>query len=304
MKEAGSVNFSSFSGWASHCKERALPLHAAVLDYEVAEKSTTEEAIWEGVASVCRAMDEAIEEGLTGEMRSRSGMVDNSGKKVYNHPVAVLSHEFQRLVGYALSAKEVNACMGRVVAAPTAGASGILPAVLRLLKEVHRVRERKLHEAVLVAAGIGLIIKNRSSISGAMGGCQAETGSAAAMGAGAIVYALGGGVTEVFHAVAVAIQCTLGLICDPVAGLVEVPCIVRNASAAAIAYSSAQIALCKVDSVIPVDECLDVMKEVGDAMEPRFKETAKGGLANTKTGRQILKNLFKGDTEDTAFPAP
>lgn len=299
MQGGSGIHFSSFSWWASHCQTHGLRLHEAVLAYEISEKGTEEAVVWESIAAMYRAMGESIQTGLTDDMRSRSGMVDNSGKKICRHPVAVLSKEFQQLVGHAIAAKEVNACMGRIVAAPTAGASGILPAVLHMLKTVHHLEERRLHEAMLIAAGIGLIIEHRSSVSGAVGGCQAETGSAAAMGAGAIVYALDGGVPEVFHAVAIAIQCTLGLVCDPVAGLVEVPCIVRNASAAAIAYSSAQIAICRVDSVIPVDECLDAMKEVGDTMEPRFKETAKGGLANTKTGRQILKNLFKKDTHDT-----
>ena len=152
-------------------------------------------------------------------------------------------------------------------------------------------------ECLLVAAGIALIIEQNASLAGAVGGCQAETGSAAAMGSGAIVYALGGNVTQVFNAVAITIQCMLGLVCDPVAGLVEVPCVVRNASAAAIAYSSAQIAISNVDSVIPVDECVSAMGEIGQSMESRYKETALGGLAATLTGNAIAKKVLIHDIE-------
>jgi L-serine dehydratase len=150
---------------------------------------------------------------------------------------------------------------------------------------------------LLVSAGIALIIERNASLAGAVGGCQAETGSAGAMGSGAVVYCLGGSIDQVFSAVAITLQCMLGLVCDPVAGLVEVPCIVRNASAAAIAYSSAQIALAGVNSVIPVDECVDAMGEIGESMETRYKETAMGGLAATKTGQMIAKRVLIQDIE-------
>ncbi len=187
--------------------------------------------------------------------------------------------------------------MGRVVAAPTAGASGILPGTMFTLQEIHGLKEKQILEGLLVGAGIALIVEKKASLAGAVGGCQAETGSAAAMASGAIVYCLGGNINQVFNAVAITIQCMLGLVCDPVAGLVEVPCIVRNASAAAIAYSSAQIAIAEVDSVIPVDESVEAMGEIGQAMESRYKETAEGGLAATKTGRAIAKKVLIQDIE-------
>jgi L-serine dehydratase len=224
-------------------------------------------------------------------------MINNGAKKVYNSEKTVLSKEFQNLISRALSAKEVNSCMGRVVAAPTAGASGIMPGVLYTVQEIHDLSDEKMQEAMLLAAGIALIIEHKSSLAGAVGGCQAETGSAAAMAAGAIVYCLGGTTQEIFNAVAITIQCMLGLVCDPVAGLVEVPCVVRNASAAAIANSSAQIALAGVDSVIPVDECVEAMGEVGESMENRYKETALGGLATTTTGQSIAKRVLISDIE-------
>ena len=187
--------------------------------------------------------------------------------------------------------------MGRVVAAPTAGASGILPGVLYTLQEIHELSDEKIAEAMLLAAGIALIIEHKSSLAGAVGGCQAETGSAAAMASGAIVFCLGGDTSQIFAAVGITIQCMLGLVCDPVAGLVEVPCVVRNASAAAIANSSAQIAISGMDAVIPVDECIDAMAEVGESLETRYKETAMGGLAATTTGQAISKRVLISDIE-------
>jgi L-serine dehydratase len=224
-------------------------------------------------------------------------MINNGAKKVYNHPVSVLSPEFQRLISRALAAKEVNSCMGRVVAAPTAGASGILPGTLYTLQEIHHLSDRKILEGLLVGAGIALIIEEKASLAGAVGGCQAETGSAAAMAAGAMVYCLDGTIDQVFNAVAITIQCMLGLICDPVAGLVEIPCVVRNASAAAIANSSAQIALANVSAVIPVDECIEAMGEIGSSMESKYKETAMGGLAMTLTGQAIAKRVLIRDID-------
>jgi L-serine dehydratase len=289
--------FDSFKGWKAYCETTRQSLHQVVLDYELIQKSTTEDQIWSGLLKAYTVMRDAVETGLQEEMTSRSGMIDNGAKKVFRHPVAVLSPEFQRLISRALAAKEVNSCMGKVVAAPTAGASGILPGTLYTLQEIHQLSDQKILEGMLVAAGIALIIEQKASLAGAVGGCQAETGSAAAMASGAIVYCLDGDIDQVFNAVAITIQCMLGLVCDPVAGLVEVPCVVRNASAAAIANSSAQIALAGVGAVIPVDECIEAMGEIGASMESRYKETAMGGLAATLTGQQISKRVLIQDIE-------
>lgn len=285
--------FDSFDAWKLHCESNQLPLHVPVLSYEIALKGSSEKEIWDGMAKAYTVMKEAIQTGLTQDMTSRSGMVKNTGKKVQQTSKVVLSKEFQTLIATTIAAKEVNSCMGRIVAAPTAGASGIMPGILVNLQNIHQLSEQKILEGLLVAAGIGLIIQQNASIAGAIGGCQAETGSAAAMGAGAIVYCLGGTITQVFNAVAITIQCTLGLVCDPVAGLVEVPCIVRNASAVAIAFSAAQIAIADGDPVIPVDECIIAMGEVGQSMESKYKETALGGLAATPTAKAIAKKVHK-----------
>lgn len=274
-----------------------MPIFEPVIEYEIEQKGRTETEIRTGLMMAYQVMREAVQTGLTEDMTSRSGMINNGAKKVYNSKLHVLSPEFTKLISRALAAKEVNSCMGRIVAAPTAGASGIMPGVLVTLQELHQIDDEKMMEGMLVAAGIALIIEQNASLAGAVGGCQAETGSAAAMASGAVVHCLGGSVDQVFNAVAITIQCMLGLVCDPVAGLVEVPCVVRNASAAAIANSSAQIALAQVDAVIPVDECVQAMGEVGQAMEDRYKETALGGLAATMTGKKIAKSVLISDIE-------
>ncbi len=289
--------FDSFAGWKKYSEEQKQSLVEIVLTYEREQKGRTEKEIWDGLSRAWEVMKDAVRTGLEEDMTSRSGMINNGAKKVYRHPQTVLSKEFQNLISRALAAKEVNSCMGRIVAAPTAGASGIMPGVLFTLQEIHSIDDKKILEAMLLAAGIALIMEQKASIAGAVGGCQAETGTAAAMGSGAIVYCLGGTTDQIFNAVAITVQCMLGLVCDPVAGLVEIPCVVRNASAAAIANSSAQIALANVSSVIPVDEVIEAMGEIGSSMETRYKETALGGLAATKTGQAIAKRVLIHDIE-------
>ncbi len=291
------ILFDSFEEWAKYCEVQKVLPHIAVLEYEMKQKNRTKEEIWAGLARAFEVMREAVKTGLSDDMRSRSGMIDNGAKRVKNASVSVLGENFQQLVYNALAAKEVNSCMGRIVAAPTAGASGIMPGVLTTLQNLHKIPNEKIYEAMLISAGIGLIIERKASIAGAVGGCQAETGTAAAMASGAVVYCLGGDLSQIFDAVAITIQCMLGLICDPVAGLVEVPCVVRNASAAAIAFSSAQMALAGLKTVIPVDEVIDAMGEVGASMESKYKETALGGLAATKTAKMIEKRVLVSDIE-------
>ncbi|WP_026955825.1 L-serine ammonia-lyase, iron-sulfur-dependent, subunit alpha [Algoriphagus vanfongensis] len=289
--------FESFKGWKQYCDDKKVSLHQSVIEYESEQRGKTEEEIYEGLLKAYSVMKDAVKTGLEEDMKSRSGMIDNGAKKVFNHPLTVLSPEFQKLISRALAAKEVNSCMGRVVAAPTAGASGILPGTMVTLQEIHHLSDSQIVEGLLIGAGIALIIEQKASLAGAVGGCQAETGSAAAMAAGAIVHCLNGNTDQVFNAVAITIQCMLGLVCDPVAGLVEVPCVVRNASAASIAFSSSQIAIAQVDAVIPVDECVEAMGEIGASMESKYKETAMGGLAATLTGQEVSKRVLIQDIE-------
>jgi L-serine dehydratase len=289
--------FDSFEGWKKYSEHSGKSLVTVVLEYEQEQKGRDISATYEGLGRAWEVMKDAVKTGLEEDMTSRSGMINNGAKKVARYPKAVLSPEFQQLIARALAAKEVNSCMGRVVAAPTAGASGIMPGVLFTLQDIHKIDDRKILDAMLIAAGTALIMEQKASIAGAVGGCQAETGTAAAMGAAAIVFCLDGSTDQILNAIAITVQCMLGLVCDPVAGLVEVPCVVRNASAAAIANSSAQIALADVSSVIPVDEVIEAMGEIGASMETRYKETALGGLAVTPTGQRIARRVLIRDIE-------
>lgn len=292
-----SILFDSFSEWNSSLLTHDLQSWEPVLAYEIRQHRRSEEDIWARLEQAYAVMKDAVETGLTEDMTSFSGMVNNGGKKIMNSPIHVLSPEFTRLLAYSVAAKEVNSCMGRIVAAPTAGASGIMPGVLTTIEALHQPDRRTLLEGMLVAAGIALIIEKRASIAGAVGGCQAETGTAAAMGAGAIVHVLGGNFEQICEAVAITIMNMLGLICDPVAGLVELPCVKRNGSASVIAFSSAQLALAGDSAVIPVDEVIDAMGEVGASMATEYKETALGGIANTPTARAIEEKVLVNTAE-------
>jgi L-serine dehydratase len=291
------ILFDSFKEWQQEIESTQMPVWHPVLVYEMEQKGRTEDQVWGGVANAYSVMCEAIETGLTENMQSLSGMINNGAKKIRDCKINVLDDNFRTLLYRTIAAKELNSCMGRIVAAPTAGASGIMPGILMHLQDIHRLPDRTIHESMLVAAGIALIIEKRASIAGAVGGCQAETGTASAMGAGAIVYSLGGTMFQIFDAVSITIMNMLGLICDPIAGLVEVPCVKRNASGAVIAYSAAQMALAGDNSIIPVDEVVDVMGEVGESMETRYKETALGGLAATPTGQAIAARVLKTSAE-------
>ena len=173
--------FNSFKGWTAYCEKNDISLAESVIEYETLQNGSSKKAIYTGLEKAYQVMKEAVDSGFTKDMKSTSGMINNGAKKVYNYDKPVLSKEFQNLIARALSAKEVNSCMGRVVAAPTAGASGILPGVLYTLQELHNLTDEEVYDGMLVAAGIALIIEHTSSLAGAVGGCQAETGSAAAM---------------------------------------------------------------------------------------------------------------------------
>ena len=192
----------------------------------------------------------------------------------------------------ALAVSELNAAMGRIVAAPTAGSCGILPAALLTMQAEKQIPERDCVMSLFTASAVGMVIANNASLAGAQGGCQAECGSAAAMAAAAIVELAGGTPEMVEHAIAIAIKNILGLVCDPVAGLVEIPCIKRNASGVAGAFVAAELALAGIESAIPADEVIWTMKKVGDAMSSTLKETAEGGLAATPTGRRLHEQVF------------
>jgi L-serine dehydratase len=232
----------------------------------------------------------AIAQGLTGEHKSASGLVGGDAAKLRTGPAGPLSGTpFREVLARALAVQEINAAMGVIVAAPTAGGAGVLPAVLTALADAQKLGDDQLVDALATAGLIGAVVADRASLSGAEGGCQAETGAAAAMAAGAATEMLGGSPTQVGHAVALAQQGTLGLVCDPLGGLVELPCVFRNATGAAIALAAIEMALAGITFAIPADEVIDTMGEIGREMDVRYRETAGGGLAATPTGRKLAR---------------
>jgi L-serine dehydratase len=245
-------------------------------------------------------MKEAVLKGLTEDTRSKSGLTGGDGRRVIaymgsSEPSS--GGSASKAMAYALAVSEVNASMGRIVATPTAGSCGIIPGVFVSCQERFGWDDDFLVHGLFCAGAIGYVIANNSFISGAEGGCQAEIGSAIGMAAGALVELRGGTVEQAIHAVGLALKNSLGLICDPVGGLVEIPCIVRNGFGAVTALAASDMALAGVRSVIPSDEVIDVMLEVGSAMPSKHRETAKGGLAQTPTGRKIMEGLRKTNRE-------
>lgn len=237
-----------------------------------------------------QVMKGAVAQGMTGDLKSASGLVGGDAAKLRTGPPGPLAGTpFRDILARALAVQEVNAAMGVIVAAPTAGGAGVLPAVLTGLAEARGISEEGVVDALATAGLIGAVVAERASLSGAEGGCQAETGAAAAMAAGAGTEMLGGTPTQVGHAVALAQQGTLGLVCDPLGGLVELPCVFRNATGAAIALAGIEMALAGITFAIPADEVIDTMGEIGRSMDVRYRETAGGGLAATPTGRRLAR---------------
>jgi L-serine dehydratase len=235
-------------------------------------------------------MRSAIEKGLVGDLYSASGLVGGDAAKLRTSAKGPLADTpFRDILTRALAVQEVNAAMGVIVAAPTAGGAGVLPAILTGLAKAKAVSDEKVVDGLATAGLIGAVVAERASLSGAEGGCQAETGAAAGMAAGAATEMLGGTPSQVGHAVALTMQGTLGLVCDPLGGLVELPCVFRNATGAAIALAGIEMALAGITFAIPVDEVIDVMGEIGREMDVRYRETAGGGLAATPTGRRLAK---------------
>ena len=235
-------------------------------------------------------MREAVSRGESGDLRSASGLVGGDAAKLHTGPAGPLSGTpFRDILARALAVQEVNAAMGVIVAAPTAGGAGVLPAVLTGLQKARSIPDDAVIDALATAGLIGAVVAERASLSGAEGGCQAETGAAAAMAAGAATEMLGGTPSQAGHATALAMQGTLGLVCDPLGGLVELPCVFRNATGAAIALAGIEMALAGITFAIPVDEVIDVMGEIGANMDVRYRETAGGGLAATPTGRRLAR---------------
>ena len=273
-----------------------IPFWEIVLQYDMEERQVSRQASMAKMLLTWQAIQDAAD-SYTGTQRSVSGLVGGDGLKMrlYARRGESIGGEFMdEVIVQAISMAESNACMRRIVASPTAGSCGVVPAVLLPLCEREHYTQHELLEALYVASGIGAVIAYRASISGAAGGCQAEIGTASAMAAGALVSLRGGTNEQIGHAVAMALKNLMGLVCDPVAGLVEVPCVKRNVIGAVNAISAADMALAGIESRIPVDEVIDAMGEVGRRMPVEFRETALGGLAATPTSKAVKERMPHG----------
>lgn len=271
------------------------PIWQIVLREEQADSGMSIEQLRERVEHTYSVMRDAATGGISSELKSVSGLTGGDAARYYkyfkNHK-NLLGSLSARAMAYALGTSEYNAAMGVIVAAPTAGAAGVLPGVLLAAQEEYGFTDREAVNALITATGIGAVIATRATISGAQGGCQAEVGSGCAMAAAALCDVMGGTARQSAHAAAIALKNSLGLACDPVAGLVEVPCIKRNGMYACMAIAAADLALAGVESFVPPDEVIDAMYQIGCNLPSCIRETAEGGLAITPTGLRAKRRLF------------
>ena len=286
--------FTSVDSMLLTAMKEEKPLWQVILEDDMADRSVKAWSSKAKMASLWKAM-QAAEQDYDPERRSASGLVGGEGARLDGEGPGLCSPFLRGVIATALKMGECNACMRRIVAAPTAGSCGVLPAVLLPMKRRYDLPDERFIEALYVAAGFGQVIASRASISGAEGGCQAEVGSASAMAAAAIVYLMGGSSEQMAHACAMALANTLGLACDPVAGLVEVPCVKRNVMGAVNALSCAEMALSGLVSQIPCDEVIDAMGAVGASLPSSLRETGEGGLAATPTGRRVAEFMRSRD---------
>jgi L-serine dehydratase len=273
--------------------DKDMPFWRAVLLEDMQDRSQTEDGSMAAMEKLWEAMV-AASESYDGSLHSPSGLVGGMGRQMeeYRKTQKPLCGDFMAgVITQALEMGESNACMKRIVAAPTAGACGVLPAVLLPLYRSGELTQAGVLPALYTAAGIGQVIASRAFIAGAAGGCQAEIGTASAMAAGALVQIKGGTGEQIAHAAGMALKNLLGLVCDPVAGLVEVPCVKRNVIGAVNALSCADMALAGITSRIPPDQVIDAMAEIGRSMHVSLRETGEGGVANTPAAREIREKL-------------
>jgi L-serine dehydratase len=289
------LKYDSVAELVIEAEKRGLKLSELVLKSQAQIAERTEAEMFAQMARSLEVMKESVQEGMSKDKRSASGL---TGGDAYKMNEALLGGNtiagpfFGKAMVKAIAVAQTNACMGRIVASPTAGSCGILPAALLTLQEERNIPDRDLVMALFTASAIGIVIATNASVAGAAGGCQAECGAASAMAAAALVELCGGTPKQAEHACAIALKNILGLACDPVAGLVEIPCIKRNAGGVGNALVAAELALAGVESHIPADEVIVAMKKVGDMMSPTLKETAEGGLAVTPTGKKLCEKVF------------
>ena len=288
------LEYHSISALVQAAQDSGSTISALVLADQAAQAEAAPEDLYRRMQDNLHVMQEAVQAGAAPDIKSTSGLTGGDAYKMqqYAQGGGLCGPFFTGALTRALAVSEYNAAMGKIVAAPTAGSCGILPGTILTLMDARGLPEETAVMALFTAGAFGMVIADRASIAGAQGGCQAECGSAAAMAAAALVEMAGGTPEMCAHACAIAIKNQLGLVCDPIAGLVEVPCIKRNAGGVACAFAAAEMALAGIQSVIPVDEVIDAMREVGDSMPCALKETAQGGLAATPTGQRLKQEIF------------
>lgn len=287
------MSFHSIDEIINLCQAENKPFWQVVLDADADEQGITTETSLEKMKNIWSVMCSSIETYDPNRLSS-SGFVGREGglMEEYLKSGDTLCGPFvSKVVARALMMGCSNACMHRIVAAPTAGACGVLPSLLYTYKEEKACTDENIIHALYVSAGVGQVIANRACIAGAEGGCQAEIGSASGMAAAALTALGGGSPTQMANACAMALKNLLGLVCDPVGGLVEIPCVKRNVVGAVNALSAADMALAGIESAIPADQVIDTMRQVGDSMSPQLKETSKGGLAVTPKGKELAASL-------------
>lgn len=280
--------------------EKGRSIGKAVLEDQAVQMEQSEEALMAQMEKSLQVMEKAVERGMDPQLRSTSGLTGGDAWKMmeYGKSGGITGSFMTGAMARALAVSEYNAAMGKIVAAPTAGSCGIMPGCLVSVMKERNISREKVIEGMFTAAGFGMVIAKRASVSGAQGGCQAECGSAAAMTAAAMVEMMNGSPKQAADACAIALKNQLGLVCDPVAGLVEIPCIKRNVAGIMVAFSSADMALAGIESRIPADEVIDAMKEVGNSLPCALKETAQGGLANTPTAKRMKESVFGTQNRD------
>lgn len=288
------MEYTTINELVETAKENRISVGEAVLKDQAAQMEQTEEHLLAQMEESLQVMEKAVESGMDPGLRSTSGLTGGDAWKMmkYGKTGGMTGSFMTGAMARALAVSEYNAAMGKIVAAPTAGSCGIMPGCLVSVMKERGIAREKILRGMFTAAGFGMVIAKRASVSGAQGGCQAECGSAAAMTAAALTEIMGGTPQQAADACAIALKNQLGLVCDPVAGLVEIPCIKRNVAGIMIAFSSADMALAGITSRIPADEVVDAMKEVGDSLPCALKETAQGGLANTPTARRMRESVF------------
>ena len=283
------MKYTSIKELINESEKNGLKISDLVKRDQAKELNLSIDEIYKRMKEVYDVMNKSIETGFKEKCELKIEQED--GAKIYKQYVddgkSIFGNKLGQAVAMALSVAEVNASMGKIVASPTAGSCGIIPAAIVSIKNIYGINEEKVIDSLFTSAAIGMIISNTMNLAGASGGCQAECGVAQSMAAAAIVDMLGGNNEQIANAIAISLKNIEGLVCDPVAGLVECPCIKRNASGVMNAILAADMALAGIVSVIPVDEVIKAVKQIGDIMDDRLKETAMGGLATTETGKSM-----------------